>query len=162
MSGVTTRLATADDIPAIVAQFAAVAAEGKWIRTQAPVDVAERERRFAASLESGASIMLIAEERGALVGQLSLWLRDGRAHLGMMVAATERGRGIGRALMEQAFGEARAREILSIDLEVYGHNGAARALYRSLGFVESAPAGSEERATGERFEVIPMTLALHV
>jgi putative acetyltransferase len=124
------------------------------------VNVPERIQRFTASIEAGTTIVIVADERSAIVGQLSLWLRDGRAYLGMMVSYAERGRGIGRALMERALREARTRGIPSIDLDVYGHNGAARALYASLGFVESAPAGSEERANGEVFDVIPMTRAL--
>jgi len=48
------------------------------------------------------------------------------------------GRGYGRATMTLAEGEARARGISRLELNVFGGNDVARGLYRSLGYVETA------------------------
>jgi ribosomal protein S18 acetylase RimI-like enzyme len=47
-----------------------------------------------------------------------------------------RGRGYGRCLMELAQEEAEGMGIARIELNVYGDNPRARALYESLGYVE--------------------------
>jgi len=49
-----------------------------------------------------------------------------------------RGRGLGRGAMLLAEAEAQARGISRMELNVFGGNDAARALYRSLGYVERA------------------------
>jgi len=49
-----------------------------------------------------------------------------------------RGRGLGRAAMLEAEGQARARGIRRMELNVFGGNDVARGLYRSLGYVERA------------------------
>lgn len=79
----------------------------------------------------------------ARVGRLWLAERmmDGRRVLfvyDLEVDERHRGRGFGRAAMLLAEAEARARGINRIELNVFGGNDAARALYRSLGYVERA------------------------
>ena len=58
------------------------------------------------------------------------------ATLGIAVAADRRGRGIGTALMAEAFRWARSVGVEKLVLSVYPHNDAAIALYRRFGFVE--------------------------
>jgi ribosomal protein S18 acetylase RimI-like enzyme len=54
---------------------------------------------------------------------------------GLVVAPWARGRGVARALMEAARGEAARQGAVRITLRVLGHNTAARRLYESLGYV---------------------------
>jgi RimJ/RimL family protein N-acetyltransferase len=58
------------------------------------------------------------------------------ATLGMGLAETYRGKGIGSRLMERCFESARRQGIEKIELEVFAGNPAAHALYRKYGFVE--------------------------
>jgi ribosomal protein S18 acetylase RimI-like enzyme len=53
------------------------------------------------------------------------------------VSEAKRGQGYGRATMEAAIEEARGLGAETVGLHVFGHNGPARALYTSLGFVET-------------------------
>lgn len=52
----------------------------------------------------------------------------------LFVDPEARGSGVGRALVEAAFGQARERGCARMELDVNEVNGAAVALYRSLGF----------------------------
>jgi [ribosomal protein S18]-alanine N-acetyltransferase len=54
--------------------------------------------------------------------------------LGIAVHPDERGRGLGRALMERLHAAARRRGASAVRLKVYPGNEAAVALYRSLGY----------------------------
>jgi ribosomal protein S18 acetylase RimI-like enzyme len=63
-----------------------------------------------------------------------LWvLRD------LYVASGHRGQGVGRALVTRVLDDARAAGVPRISLQTESDNDAARALYRSLGFI--APEG---------------------
>jgi ribosomal protein S18 acetylase RimI-like enzyme len=57
-----------------------------------------------------------------------------------------RGRGLGRRALELLEAEARAEGLPAIDLNVWGGNEAARALYRAAGFSERAVFMSKELA----------------
>ncbi|HEY8556506.1 MAG TPA: hypothetical protein VIM97_04070, partial [Actinomycetes bacterium] len=83
---VTVRPATADDVDAMVAMLVEVAGEGRWIGTEAPVDVERRRRRMAADVDAEDAVVLVAEAGGEPVGQLGLHLAPyGVADLGMLV-----------------------------------------------------------------------------
>jgi RimJ/RimL family protein N-acetyltransferase len=56
------------------------------------------------------------------------------ADLGLMVAASHRRQGIGRALLERAIAWAREVGVRKLELHVFPHNDAAIALYESFGF----------------------------
>ena len=95
-----------------------------------------------------------------IVGQLTLRVLAGRGYLGMVVAAAQRGRGVGRKLIEATVAYAREHALQAIDLDVFEHNAAALELYRSCGFVPNGAPEECLRQTGERFKAIPMTLHL--
>ena len=57
---------------------------------------------------------------------------------GVEIDEAHRGRGFGRTAMQLAEGEARARGIDRVELNVFGGNEVARGLYRALGYVEIA------------------------
>jgi GNAT superfamily N-acetyltransferase len=61
-------------------------------------------------------------------GREDAWLED------VFVVARARGRGIGRALVEASVARARLRRCARIQLDTNEANGAALALYESLGF----------------------------
>ena len=84
-------------------------------------------------LDLGASP--IADLDGSPAGFALLGLRGDEGWIGGMGVVSEaRRRGLGRALMEAAIEEARARGVRELRLEVLEQNAPALALYRRLGF----------------------------
>jgi RimJ/RimL family protein N-acetyltransferase len=159
---VTVREATLADADALVAMLVAVAGEGRWIGTEAPVDVERRRRRMVAEIEGEDAVVLVAEAAGAPVGQLGLHLAGyGVADLGMLVAAGWRGRGVGSALLAEAVERARAAGAHKVALQVWPHNSAAIALYERFGFRrEGYLRRHYRRRSGELWDAVVMGLPL--
>jgi ribosomal protein S18 acetylase RimI-like enzyme len=159
---VTVRRATAADADAVVAMLVEVAGEGRWIATEAPVDVEQRRRRLVEDIEREDAIVLVAEAGGQPVGELGLHLaRYGVADLGMAVAAGWRGRGIGSALLAEAIDQARTAGAHTIALQVWPHNAAAIALYERFGFQrEGYLTRHYRRRSGELWDAVVMGLPL--
>ncbi|MFL5883069.1 MAG: GNAT family N-acetyltransferase [Actinomycetota bacterium] len=159
---VTVRPATADDVDALVAMLVEVAGEGRWIATEAPVDVEQRRRRLLEDIEREDAIVLLAEAGGRPVGELGLHLaRYGVADLGMAVAAGWRGRGVGTALLAEAVRRARQAGAHKIALQVWPHNTAAIALYERFGFQREGYLGRHyRRRSGELWDAVVMGLPL--
>jgi RimJ/RimL family protein N-acetyltransferase len=159
---VTVREATLADVDALIELLVAVAGEGRWIGTEAPVDVDRRRRRMAEELEGGSAIHLIAEAGGVPVGQLGLRLAGyGVADLGMLVAAGWRGRGVGTVLLAEAIDRARAAGAHKLALQVWPHNTAAIALYERFGFRrEGYLRRHYRRRSGELWDAVVMGLPL--
>src|SRR5262249_22924796 len=65
-------------------------------------------------------------------GRQVLWIYD------IQIDERFRGRGFGRAAMGLVEEQARERGLPRVELNVFGRNDVARALYRSLGYEESA------------------------
>jgi ribosomal protein S18 acetylase RimI-like enzyme len=80
-------------------------------------------------------LLLLARRDGAPAGFASGRILDsGRGYVHMLaVAASERGRGLGRALLVQAFGELQRAGARDLTLDVEAANEAALGLYRSVG-----------------------------
>jgi RimJ/RimL family protein N-acetyltransferase len=158
----TVRPATLADVDAVVALLAEVAAEGRWIATEAPVDVEQRRRRMVEDIEREDAVVLVAEAGGRPVGELGLHLaRYGVADLGMAVAAGWRGRGIGSALLAEAVDRARKAGAHKIALQVWPHNSAAIALYERFGFQrEGYLTRHYRRRSGELWDAVIMGLPL--
>jgi RimJ/RimL family protein N-acetyltransferase len=161
-AAVTVRPATLADVDALVAMLVEVAGEGRWIGTEAPVDVERRRRRMVEDVEGDDAIVLVAEAGGAPVGQLGLHLaRYGVADLGMAVAAGWRGRGVGTALLREAISQARKAGAHKLALQVWPHNAAAIALYERFGFRrEGYLRRHYRRRSGELWDAIVMGLPL--
>lgn len=87
--------------------------------------------------------IFVVEAEGEAVGHLWVAERGTPERRTLFVYGVEideahRGRGFGRAAMLLAEGEAGARGIGRVELNVFGGNDVARGLYRSLGYVETA------------------------
>ena len=159
---VTVREATMADVDTLVEMLAAVAAEGRWIGTEAPVDVERRRERMAEEVEGTDAIILVAEAGGEPVGQLGLSLAAyGVGDLGMLVAPAWRGRGAGTALLAEAIARARKAGAHKLALEVWPDNRAAIALYERFGFQrEGYLTRHYRRRSGELWDAVIMGLRL--
>jgi RimJ/RimL family protein N-acetyltransferase len=156
------RPATSADVPAMVDIFAAVAAEGMWIGTEAPVDRDRRALQFTATV-GGDGQAFVAVADGEVVGHLGLHPEhNGTADVGMVVADGWRGKGVGSALLEAAITWARAEPgVHKLTLQVWPHNGSAQALYRKFGFErEGRLRRHYRRRGGELWDALVMGLVL--
>jgi RimJ/RimL family protein N-acetyltransferase len=142
--------------------YADVAAEGRWIAAEAPVDREVRHRRMSELLGRRDARLLVAVAGGELVGQLGIELaRYGVADLGMLVAAPWRGRGVGSALVAAALAWAREAGAHKVALQVWPHNQAAISLYEKFGFQrEGLLRRHYRRRNGERWDAVVMGLLL--
>jgi ribosomal-protein-alanine N-acetyltransferase len=74
---------------------------------------------------------------GVVIGYASVWILYGELQINKIaIDATRRRRGTGRLLMNRLTRLARETRCHRVSLEVRTGNHSARALYRSLGFVE--------------------------
>ena len=125
------------DVPQVIALLAEVSREGSWIATEWPFDVEARAAAQRDALLHRYTVGWVAVERRAILGDLTLWeIGRDEPELGMIVAATHRRRGIGRALLERAIAWAETNEKRALKLRVFPDNEPARALYRACGFVD--------------------------
>jgi RimJ/RimL family protein N-acetyltransferase len=159
---IAVREATLADVDRVLPLLVAVAGEGRWIGTEAPVDLERRRQRMVEDIEGARAIILVAEADGELVGELGLHLaRYGVADLGMLVAAGWRGRGVGTALLAEAVERARKAGAHKIALQVWPHNAAAIALYERFGFEREGHLRRHyRRRSGELWDAIVMGLRL--
>ena len=109
-------------------------------RTKAGVDI---ERLFSNGLPSSDQFVFVVEADGESVGELWVAERDGDLGRGLWIYDVQideahRGRGYGREAMLFAEEEARRRGLGRVALNVFGGNAAARGLYQSLGYIETA------------------------
>ena len=111
--------------------------------------------------------VLVAELEGEIAGYISL----GRAtelrasdHVlqvtGLAVDPERQSRGVGRALLEGAAGEARRRGARRLTLRVLGPNLTARRLYERCGFVVEGVLRGEFHLDGEDVDDVLMARAL--
>jgi putative acetyltransferase len=160
---VTVRRQRTDEADAFIAMFETVAAEGKWIGTEAPVSE-ERKAQLREQTEHppDKSATFMAECGGSLVGWVWVGLDGyGRVDLGMAVVDGWRGRGVGSLLMDAAVDWAKDQHAHKIQLEVWPHNIGAQRLYEKFGFVaEGRLRRHWRRANGELWDSIPMGLVL--
>jgi GNAT superfamily N-acetyltransferase len=109
-----------------------------------PTEGETLQRRLDALVASPAVALLVAERDGRVVGLASMHVMPliERAPMGrlsaIVVAANERGAGIGHALVERVESEARARGCERLEVTSAERRADAHAFYRSLGF-EPAP-----------------------
>jgi len=152
------RRVTADDLDQLLDLYEAVAAEGRWIGTEPGFDRERYRFNWLRWLDDPRFLLIAATEGENIIANLAVYpdLEYG-FQLGMVVADTHRGRGIGRALIDYAFAWAREHAIAAIVLFVFPHNERALRLYRSMGFleIERFPA-DVKRKSGEVWDTILM------
>lgn len=93
--------------------------------------------RVAKHIRCPDTVVLIARERGRLVGFAIMYFGDDSAHLNLLgVRPSHQGRGIGRRLVSWLEQSARVAGIANVQLEVRVSNKAARRFYQSLNYWE--------------------------
>lgn len=161
VQGVAVRPAEPSDAASYVAFWTDVVAEGRYVRTERVTStVRSYRRRFRRPWTDREAQIVAVDHDGRVVGHC---YAQREAHpvtrhvatLGIAVAAGERGRGIGTALMSEAIRWARVVGVDKIVLSVYPHNRGAIALYRRFGFVEEGRLARHSRKSyGEEDEIL--------
>jgi RimJ/RimL family protein N-acetyltransferase len=157
------RRAVPGDAAGLVELARAVGAEpeGWLISTDEWRRAAEERRYLRATRRTPHAAVFVAQAPEGLVGRLSV-ARDPHpasfhvADLGLMVAASHRRHGIGRALLEAAVGWAREVGVTKLELHVFPHNEPAIALYEDFGFVKEGYRRGHYRRGGELIDAILM------
>ena len=153
------------DLVAFADVLREVAEEGRWIATEAPVDVPRRAEALGRLMEGGDVLLVVEAEDGAVVGAGGLHRTAvaGVVGLGMALRASHRGRGAGRALLDALVAHGRKARLHKIELEVFPENARAIALYERAGFqVEGLRRAHLPRKDGSRRDVLLMALILPV
>jgi diaminopimelate decarboxylase len=159
-AGVTIRPARPSDAASFRRLYEAVAAEGRFIRTErVPGTVGEYRRRFRRSwTPQQASVVAVAGDD--VVGSLGIHREEHPvtrhvATFGMHVAPGWRRRGLGAALVAEAIRWAREVGVDKLELSVYPENAPAISLYRRFGFVEEGRLLRHSRKPdGDRDEIL--------
>jgi putative acetyltransferase len=161
MGDAVVREATEADVDAMLDVYESVAAEGRWIGGEAPVDRARRKDARLARMRSGDLVFWVAEVGGRIVGELGLEVVHGRGDIGMDILDGFRGQRIGSALLARAIDWARASGLTKLSLEVWPHNAAAIGLYEKFGFTREGYHPKQwRRRNGESWDTISMGLLL--
>ena len=137
----TIRKAEPTDAPALVELGTGVGNEPEgWLITANGWRSAGDERRYLRALRRYPhAAVYVAEDEGRIVGRLSI-ARDQHpasyhvADLGLMVAASHRRCGIGRALLDAAVEWGRENGVRKLELHVFPWNEPALRLYEAFGF----------------------------
>jgi ribosomal-protein-alanine N-acetyltransferase len=161
MTAPIVREATEADIDGMLDVYESVAAEGRWIGGEIPIDRKRRREGRLALLRGDAYLGLVAEVDGRIVGELIIEIVHGRGELGMDILDGFRGQGIGSFLVARAIEWARAKGLAKLSLEVWPHNAAAIALYEKFGFVQEGYHPKQwRRRNGESWDTVSMGLLL--
>src|SRR5687768_13939369 len=92
LSSYSLRPAEPGDFDAYMDAFEAVAAEGRWMGAEAPIDRDARRTGFDRAVARDDSVLYLADDgSGAVVGSIYASLSGGVVDLGMFVAAGFRG-----------------------------------------------------------------------
>jgi putative acetyltransferase len=165
MSSVRIREAEPTDAAGLVALAREVSREPEgWLLSSEEWRSPAAERRYLRAVRrSPHAAVFVAEVPEGLVGRLSV-ARDPHpasfhvADLGLMVAASHRRRGIGRALLQRAVDWARGNAVAKLELHVFPDNEPALALYESFGFVREGYRRNHYRRDGEYVDAVLMAL----
>ena len=160
---IVVRPMVATDLDSAIEVFAIVAAEGRWIGTEADTDWNARRAGWAEGLQDPArfSVVAVAAD-GTFLGNGGIERTGyGVAELGMAVRDGWRGQGVGGKVLDSLVEGARELGAHKVALQVWPHNARALALYRSRGFVEEGRLHRHyRRASGELWDAIVMGLVL--
>ncbi|HXF36481.1 MAG TPA: GNAT family N-acetyltransferase [Actinomycetota bacterium] len=138
------RQATPDDVPALVALYKELdRMQRDWrVFTPRPGFYDEVGRKYEAAMGRDDAVVLVAEHEGEVVG-----MAYGEVHVpsrfsderaleisGVVVHHGHRGRGVGRALVQEAGSFARERGVPWVTLKVFAQNRGAMDFWANLGF----------------------------
>lgn len=139
-----------------------VAAEKRYIGTEAPIDRARKREQNLERIDSDRWGSLVAVGRDdAILGQIGLKDMRGLIEIGMLVAPDKRGQGIGSALLTAGLDWARLRHAHKMTLQLWPDNETARSLYAKFGFVEEGYLKRQwKRRNGEIWDAVVMGLQL--
>lgn len=119
-----------------------------------PLDAPGWQRWYVALEDGGTRVVGHVDLKGEVLATARH-----RCELGIGIERAYRGRGLGRRLMETAISFARQSDMLHwLDLRVFAHNTPARALYRTLGFIEIGTVVDRFRIGGSSIDDVMMTL----
>jgi putative acetyltransferase len=158
--GVEIRPARPRDARGILALRRTLAAEERFIRTEHVRESVRDTRRRARRSWRRDEASIVAIHDGSVIGHLGVGREDHPvtahvASLGMGVSPEWRGRGVGAALLAEAFRWARWAGIEKVGLTVYPGNDRARALYERFGFVtEGRLTGHSKKSYGYDDEIV--------
>jgi RimJ/RimL family protein N-acetyltransferase len=137
--------------------------EGWLITVDGWRSVADERRYLKAIRRYPHAAVYVAEDEGQIVARLSL-ARDQHpasahvADLGLMVAASHRRQGVGRALLETAVMWARDADVTKLELHVFPWNEPAIALYEGFGFEREGYRKAHYRRGRDAVDAILMAL----
>lgn len=155
------RPADAGDVEGFLDVFESVAAEGRWIGAEAPIDRAAAAASFRWRLESPSAAVFVAADEGAVVGWVKLDITIGIADLGMAIVDGYRGHGIGTRLMTEAVDWSRRAGAHKLHLSMWPWNDRAHALYLKFGFRDEGLLRRHyRRSNGELWDALVMGLVL--
>lgn len=160
---VVVRSMTAADIDDALDMFAGVAEEGRWLGTEAGFGPASRRAAWTSGLDDPAHAAFVAVTAdGSIVGVASSQLTGfGVVEIGMAVADSWRGCGLGGRLLDALVVAAIEKGAHKVALQVWPHNERAIALYVSRGFaVEGRLRRHYRRRNGEIWDAVLMGLVL--
>ncbi len=162
--GILIRPIRRTDVPSFRELLDAVCRERRHLAfTEAP-PLAEAYR-YVTGLIGRKDVQIVAKSGNELAGwcdvtRLELPGFDHCGRLGMGVAKSLRGRGIGTALLKEALRRARENGLSRIELEVFASNEAAIRLYRKTGFVMEGRKIGARKLDGRTDDVCLMALNL--
>lgn len=163
MADAQVRPARTDDVRELVELRTAVAAEGRWIGRELPIDPDEEGAILTRGMAGPNNTMVVAEADGRVVGYALVYdAGHGHGEVAMALLDEHRGVGLGTSLLAAALDGARATGAFhKVVLQVWPHNAAGIALYRRAGFlVEGYRHQHWRRANGELWDAIEMGLLL--
>ena len=160
--GYTVRPATEDDLDGIMAVREAVAAEGRWIGAEVPLDVEGDRKMLRPGQPNTGTFVAVADDTGDVIGNVGVYLPPYRvADLGMAIVEEWRGRGVGRALLDAGVAWARDNGAHKVALQVWPHNERALRLYESAGFEREGHLRRHyPRKNGDLWDAVVMGLLL--
>jgi RimJ/RimL family protein N-acetyltransferase len=151
----------AGDFDAYMDAFEAVAAEGRWMGAEAPIDRDGRRAGFDRAVAGDGSMLVVADAGGEIVGAIYGSLSGGNADFGMFVVESHRGGGVGRALLEAVVDWARVGGAHKVSLAAWPTNHPAIGLYASAGFqIEGTRRRHYRRRNGALWDSVVMGLVL--
>jgi GNAT superfamily N-acetyltransferase len=108
-----------------------------------PAEVKASERLYALLLKEKKHLLLVAEEKGDILGLASLWFRKSLFHTGtcclldeLIVRKDARGKDVGQALVAEAVLAAKRRKAGEVEVTTFEEKTRATAFYKKLGFEE--------------------------